>query len=66
MRIREWEWEERGERRGEEREGVRAGVCIGKGEGFRFVDEAAGWCQGSLLVFQIQISSFQILILVLS
>jgi len=33
VRIREWEWKERGERR---REGkVRAGVCIGKGEGFR-------------------------------
>ena len=30
-----------GRRRGEEGEGVRAGVCIGKGEGFRCVDEVA-------------------------
>lgn len=53
-------------RRGEEGEGVRAGVCIGKGGWFRCVDEAADWCQRSLLVFQIQISGFQILMLVLS
>jgi len=30
------------ERRREGR--VRAGVCIGRGEGFRCVDEAADWC----------------------